>query len=132
MRPLRKSIASRERAAALIIVLAFVVLLTGLAIAYFSRTTSDRPIAHSSFNQGAIVITSPSSSVIGRYAYAVYDEGGLLDMNVAGYPSGTTVTQSGRKGSTAFADLRALGGYPFFNPDGSGVYQVDKLVGWRN
>src|SRR6266480_1269896 len=267
MGPLRKSIASRERAAALIIVLAFVVLLTGLAIAYFTRTTSDRPVAHSSFNQaevdqlaasameniigdlrqeivngstptsvngatiylptsaanmipqrsgnaagapnlirrsvlpdnmvapglpsrasavnsttdpsangrsvtstrwnshylipkkntgtadsipidafsaatpdwvfvinnqGATVITSPSNSVIGRYAYAVYDEGGLLDMNVAGYPSGTTVTQSGRKGSTAFADLRALGAYPFFNPDGSGVYQVDKLVGWRN
>src|SRR6266550_1720724 len=267
MGPLRKSIASRERAAALIIVLAFVVLLTGLVIAYFSRTTSDRPVAHSSFNQaevdqlaasameniigdlrqeivngstptsvngatiylpttaanmipqrsgnaagapnlirrsvlpdnmvapglpsrasavnsttdpsangrsvtstrwnshylipkktigtadsvpidafsaatpdwvfvinnqGATVITSPSSSVVGRYAYAVYDEGGLLDMNVAGYPSGTTVTQSGRKGSTAFADLRALGAYPFFNPDGSGVYQVDKLVGWRN
>ena len=267
MGPLRKSIASRERAAALIIVLAFVVLLTGLAIAYFSRTTSDRPVAHSSFNQaevdqlaasameniigdlrqeivngstptsvngatiylpttaanmipqrsgnaagapnlirrsvspdnmaapglpsrasavnsttdpsangrsvtstrwnshylipkkntgtadsipidafsaatpdwvfvinnqGATVITSPSSSVVGRYAYAVYDEGGLLDMNVAGYPSGTSVAQSGRKGSTAFADLRALGGYPFFNPDGSGVYQVDKLVGWRN
>src|SRR6266480_3151161 len=267
MSPLRKSIGSRERAAALIIVLAFVVLLTGLAIAYFTRTTSDRPVAHSSFNQaevdqlaasameniigdlrqeivngstatsvngatiylptsaanmipqrsgnaagapnlirrsaspdnmvapglpsrasavnsttdpsangrsvtstrwtshylipkkntgtadsipidafsaatpdwvfvinnqGATVITSPSNSVIGRYAYAVYDEGGLLDMNVAGYPSGTTVTQSGRKGSTAFADLRALGGYPFFNPDGSGVYQIDKLVGWRN
>ena len=267
MGPLRKSISSRERGAALIIVLAFVVLLTGLAIAYFSRTTSDRPLAHSSFNQaevdqlaasameniigdlrqeivngstptsvngatiytptsaanmipqrsgnaagvpnlirrsvspdnmvapglpsrasavnsatdpsangrsvtgtrwnshylvpkkntgtadsvpidafsaatpdwvfvinnqGATVITSPSNSVIGRYAYAVYDEGGLLDMNVAGYPSGTTVTQSGRKGSVAFADLKALGGYPFFNPDGSGVYQVDKLVGWRN
>src|SRR3989440_3023777 len=53
-------------------------------------------------------------------------------MNVAGYPSGTSVTQSGRKGSIAFADLKALGGYPFFNPNGSGVYQVDKLVGWRN
>jgi hypothetical protein len=267
MGPLRKSISSRERAAALIIVLAFVVLLTGLAIAYFSRTTSDRPVAQSSFNQstvdqltasameniigdlrqeivngstvttvngatiytptsaanmipqrsgnaagvpnlirrsvspdnmvapglpsrasavnsttdpsangrsmtstrwnshylipkkntgttdpipidafsaatpdwvfvinnqGATVITSPSNSVIGRYAYAVYDEGGLLDMNVAGYPSGSTVTQSGRKGSIAFADLKALGGYPLFNPDGSGVYQVDKLVGWRN
>jgi hypothetical protein len=26
------------------------------------------------------------SAVIGRYAFAVYDEGGLLDMNLAGYP----------------------------------------------
>src|SRR6266478_4126282 len=51
MGALRKVISSRERAAALIIVLAFVVLLTGLVVAYFSRATSDRPVAHSSFNQ---------------------------------------------------------------------------------
>ena len=43
--------ARRERGAALVIVLAFVVLLTGLILAYFSRTTSDRQVAHSSFNQ---------------------------------------------------------------------------------
>jgi Tfp pilus assembly protein PilX len=29
---------------------------------------------------------SQSNSVIGRYAYVIYDEGGLLDINVAGYP----------------------------------------------
>src|SRR5260370_5183914 len=45
------SISRRERAAALIIVLAFVVLLAGLVLAYFTRATSDRPVAHSSFNQ---------------------------------------------------------------------------------
>ena len=33
---------SSNKAAALIIVLAFVVLVTGLALAYFTRTTSDR------------------------------------------------------------------------------------------
>src|SRR5437762_10371184 len=44
-------VSSPERAAALIIVLAFVVLLTGLAVAYLSRATSDRPVAHSSFQQ---------------------------------------------------------------------------------
>ncbi|MEJ7609362.1 MAG: hypothetical protein WKF37_24585, partial [Bryobacteraceae bacterium] len=60
-------------------------------------------------NTGATVITQPSSSVVGRYATAIYDEGGLLDMNVAGYPTGTTPAQSGRKGSLAFADLSALG-----------------------
>src|SRR6266536_711380 len=43
--------AARERGAALIIVLAFVVLLTGLVIAHLSRVTADRPVAHSSFNQ---------------------------------------------------------------------------------
>ena len=29
------------------------------------------------------------STVIGRYALAVYDEGGLLDMSLAGYPGWT-------------------------------------------
>jgi Tfp pilus assembly protein PilX len=80
-------------------------------------------------NQGATVITSPSSSVIGRYAYGVYDEGGLLDTNVAGYPTGTTAAQSGRKGSVAYTDLSALP-YPVNNS--SSPYQTDMLVGWRN
>jgi hypothetical protein len=268
MGPLHRSTSSRERAAALIIVLAFVVLLTGLAVAYLSRTTLDRSVAHSSFNQskadllvasatdsivgdlrqeivngstatpvngatiytptsaanmipqrsenaagvpnlirrsvrldpilppglgsrasaansttdisangrfvtstrwnshylvpkkdtgtddpvpidaftsatpdwvfvtnnGAAPITQPSASVLGRYAYAIYDEGGLLDMNVAGYPTGTTIYQYGRKGSLAFADLTAPSPYSIQNPnsDPTPVYQVDRLVGWRN
>src|SRR2546428_11842204 len=49
-----KGISSHERAAALIIVLAFVVLLTGLVLAYFSRATSDRPVAQSSFHQSKV------------------------------------------------------------------------------
>jgi len=272
MNSLSKAGCSRERGAALIIVLAFVVLLTGVSVAYLSRTTSDRQVAHGSFNQskadqlvasamdniigdlrkeiangstpttfpnqyylytptsnanlipqrsgnaagvpnlirrsvrsdslsgspgmpsrasavnsttdvsangrfvtparwnthylvpkkntgtddsipidafsnatpdwvfissdptntdaGRRVITGPDPLVIGRYAYAIYDESGLLDMNVAGYPTGTTATQSGRKGSVAFADLTALGNYPI--PNSSSPYQVDRLVGWRN
>jgi hypothetical protein len=267
MDSMSKSRPSRERAAALIIVLAFVVLLTAVSLAYLSRTTGDRPVAHSSFNQskvdgiaasamdivigdlqqeitngstattqadgttlytptaaadmvpqrsgtvagvpnlirrsvrsdpmpapgvgsrasavnsttdsslngrsitaaswnrhylvpkkttgtadsipidafanatpdwvyitstGIAPITQPSNEVVGRYAYAVYDEGGLLDMNVAGYPSGTTSTQAGRKGSVAFADLTALGNYPIHNGEGGSAFQVDRLVGWRN
>src|SRR5437660_5812609 len=277
MNSLSKAGCSRERGAALIIVLAFVVLLTGVSVAYLSRTTSDRQVAHGSFNQskadqlvasamdniigdlrkeivngstvitqadgtnvytptaaanmipqrsgnaagapnlirrsvradslsgspgmpsrasavnstadvsangrfvtparwnthylvpkqntgtddsipidafsnatpdwvfissdptntdaGRRVITGPDPLVIGRYAYAVYDEGGLLDTNVAGYPTGTTATQSGRKGSVAFADLTALGNYPILNPDTTSnpsVYDVDRSVGWRN
>jgi Tfp pilus assembly protein PilX len=266
MKWLRKAVPSRERGAALIIVLAFVVLLTGVAIAYFSRTTSDRQVAHSSFNQstvdqlaqsamdnvigdlrqeivngstattlsngttiytptaaanmvpqrsgnpgtvpnlirrsvspdtitppglpsrasavnsatvsangrsitstrwnshylvpkkntgpgqddslpiddftnatpdwvfvtsnGAGVIIAPNSSVLGRYSYAIYDEGGLLDINLAGYPTGTTLSQSSGKLSLAFADLTALP-YPIPNPSGT-TYQVDRIVGWRN
>ena len=41
---------SSEKAAALIIVLAFVVLLTALAVAYLSVATTDRQLAHSSFH----------------------------------------------------------------------------------
>jgi hypothetical protein len=74
---------------------------------------------------GPTVIPAANSSVIGRYAYAVYDEGGLLDMNAAGYPSPTTMLQYGRKGSLAFADLTGLPGL-------STTTAVDNLVGWRN
>ena len=81
---------------------------------------------------GRKVINSPDQTVIGRYAYAIYDEGALMDVNVAGYPTGTTATQSGRKGSLAYADLTALGNYPIHNGEGGSAYQVDKLVGWRN
>jgi hypothetical protein len=82
-------------------------------------------------NAGRRVIGVPDQTVIGRYAYAIYDESGLLDMNVAGYPTNTTTTQFGRKGSTAYADLTALGNYPIPNGSG-GSYLVDRLVGWRN
>src|SRR5438128_8149602 len=63
----RKGISSHERAAALIIVLAFVVLLTGLVLAYFSRATSDRPVAQSSFHQSKVdqVAVSGMELIIG-------------------------------------------------------------------
>ena len=94
----------------------------------------------SNLTAGRKVITSPDQTVIGRYAYAVYDEGGLLDTNVAGYPTDPSAApipaqRIGRKGSLAFADLSALGTsdpYRLSNPDANGVYQVDMLVGWRN
>jgi hypothetical protein len=58
---------SGERAAALIIVLAFVVLLTAVSLAYLSRTTGDRPVAHSSFNQSKVdgIAASAMDVVIG-------------------------------------------------------------------
>ena len=83
----------------------------------------------------------PPGAVIGRYAFAVYDEGGLLDMNVAGYPTWTgTVPSSpspsptpwlvnvGRKGILAFADLTA---FPTATPATTPTW-IDKIVGWRN
>jgi len=276
---LSKHFSPREQAAALIIVLAFVVLLTGLAVAYLSRATGDRTVAHSSFNQsnvdqlaqgaadniigdvrqeitgGSTTITvnvngtdvtiytptsaiymvpqrnvnltgvynlirrsvrsdtilppgrpsrasavnsmtdvsangryvtstrwndhylipkgdvntsdpsptptfnavtpdwvfvttagatpsPPPADVIGRYAYAIYDEGGLLDANLVGLPSPTpgavtipspspsrTVYPS-RRGTIAFADLTALP----LTPGGitPNPTTISKIVGWRN
>ena len=71
---------------------------------------------------------SNSTSVVGRYAYAIYDEGGLLDANVAGYPAptgsgSTTGTNYVYKNAEAFADLTQLG---------LTQNQVNDLVGWRN
>ncbi len=70
---------------------------------------------------------------VGRYAYVVYDEGGLLDINVAGYPTSTgaspSVTDIGRKGVLAFADLTALPTTPgnFMTTDA-----INKFIVFRN
>jgi len=100
--------------------------------------------------QGPTPVPSPSA-VIGRYAFAVYDEGGLLDMSVAGSPidhpndstnrswpslAGCTspsptpwLVNVGRKGISAFADLSALSAAASTNLPQA---QVDNIVGWRN
>jgi hypothetical protein len=91
------------------------------------------------------------SAVIGRYAFAVYDEGGLLDMSVAGAPidhpndstnrswpslSGCSspsptpwLVNVGRKGIVGFADLSAV---PASGSTNLPQSQVDNIVGWRN
>ena len=70
--------------------------------------------------------TNPSY-VTGRYAYAVYDEGGIIDVNVAGYPSPSPsptnyVKTIGRKGSAPFLDL---------TQSGMSWSGIGDLVGWR-
>lgn len=76
---------------------------------------------------GPSVLGAPSRAAIGRYAYAIYNEGGLLDINVAGCPQSTTAAQSGPKGVFSFADLRQVIGTTT-----SARNQIDNLVGWRN
>ena len=71
-----------------------------------------------------------NSFVVGRYAYNIYDEGGLLDMNVAGFPTGVTAAQTGGKSALAFADLTQL-------KDTTGASlltqaQIDAFIAWRN
>src|SRR5215467_977067 len=67
MDSLKSATSIRERGAALIIVLAFAVLLVGLVVAYLSRTTGDRQVAHSSFNQSKAnqLATSAMNNIIG-------------------------------------------------------------------
>jgi hypothetical protein len=261
MKTLLRSRDAASKGAALMIVLAFVVLLTGLSLAYFSRTGTDRQLAQSSFNDTTadllarsaldivvsdfkqeivnnptvttaniqptrygddasspnlirrsfsgdptnrtsninstavsangrsistarwnshylIPLLNPSSSatnttpvgsftapdwvlvtaqgptpapapnaVIGRYAFAVYDEGGLLDMSLAGYATGPSsgggpaptptpwLTNVGRKGILSFADLTALPtATPTASPTASPLTQafINQIVGWRN
>lgn len=81
-------------------------------------------VGHDGSNPTAVT-TSPTAGnyTVGRYAYTIYDEGGLLDANVAGYPSTSNATQSAGKPGLAYADLTQTG---------LTSIQADKLVAWRN
>ena len=91
------------------------------------------PVSFTSWNSTLADASSTNNNYgIGRYAYAIYDEGGLLDMNVAGYPTSganPTVTDIGRKGVLAFADLTALPTTPgnFLSPTA-----INKFILFRN
>ena len=78
-----------------------------------------------SIDNGPVVLSVPNSSIIGRYAFAIYDEGGLLDVNVAGYPAvtGNTPIQFGLKGFLSSADLTVIG---------LSNSAITDLIGWRN
>jgi Tfp pilus assembly protein PilX len=77
-----------------------------------------------------------NTSVVGRYAYNIYNEGGTLDMNVAGYPSTMTTAPAVPyyKNALAFADLTQIPGLSSFNTGANPVTNtvVDSIVGWRN
>lgn len=77
-----------------------------------------------------VILSATKGSAVGaRYAYTIYDEGGLLDANVAGYPSKSTPSQTAYKSALAFADLKQLTGISSLSaPDAV----IDSLVGWRN
>ncbi|MBA3544422.1 MAG: hypothetical protein H0T83_08295, partial [Chthoniobacterales bacterium] len=86
-----------------------------------------------------VTSASNGTSILGRYAYIIYDEGGLLDMNVAGYPTVSTPAQFGRKGAVAYADLKVIPGIsPTPAPVVTGLSLlsqtkfVNNIVGWRN
>ena len=81
--------------------------------------------------------TSSANFSVGRYAFALYDEGGLIDVSAAGYPTdaslpGTVVATSapvGGKGWLALADLTQV--IPTA-PISAQRAAANKVVGWRN
>src|SRR6266850_1211687 len=99
---------------------------------------------------GPQVLTPPATGAAGRYAFAIYDEGGLLDMNVAGFPyspkspasaaaPGVPTTDVGRKGIVALADLTGLPTSPTVitattSTPGSwhSADSISDCVGWKN
>lgn len=99
---------------------------------------------------GPRVLASPASIVIGRYAFAVFNEGALLDLNVAGFPfspagpassatPGILSTDVGRKGTVALADLTALPTSPTVITTSTSTpsswlsaLATNDIVGWRN
>jgi len=105
--------------------------------------TRSGPAVQSGIGTGASALNNPVSTntsfVTGRYAYAVYDEGGLLDFNIAGYPfpspspvatPPSLVTGIGRKGTAALADLTGIR----LTAAGATASQpsLTRLVAWRN
>ncbi len=102
MDSLPKGISSRERGAALIIVLAFVVLLTGLVLAYFARATGDRQVAHGSFNESKAdqLAASAMDNIIGD-----------LRQEIANGSTATTVN-----GRTIYTPTSAAGPDPTARP----------------
>lgn len=64
-----------------------------------------------------------ASKIVGRYAYNVYDVGGLLNINVAGHKSGVQPEDVGAKGSAALADLTVIPGLD--------TASVDTILDWR-
>jgi Tfp pilus assembly protein PilX len=78
-------------------------------------------------NRDGSMTSAPSTNVIGRFAYNAYDIGGLLDANVAGYPSSVTAGDTNiaiLKGTLAGADLTQI--------PGVNASDAQTFVGWRN
>jgi Tfp pilus assembly protein PilX len=73
--------------------------------------------------------------IVGRYAYTVYNEGGLLDVNVVGRLTGIPTPPLGKTSAAAVADLTQLtNAAPNWTASACIPSQsaVDKLVQWRN
>ena len=91
---MKKFLHSRDGAskgAALIIVLAFVVLVTVLSVSYFSRTTTDRQLAQSSYNDSSadLLARSALDIVVSDFKQEIANNPSVTTANIqpARYPA---------------------------------------------
>lgn len=68
--------------------------------------------------------TNNAGYVVGRFAYAIFDEGGLLDVNVAGFPNGVSSNYVAKRGLLPQVDLANIPGFT--------QTSANDLVKWRN
>src|SRR3989442_11940538 len=74
-----------SKGAALMIVLAFVVLLTGLSLAYMSRTTTDRQLAQSSYNDTSADLLGRTAldTVVNDFKQEIINGGAVTRQNIS-------------------------------------------------
>ena len=79
-----------SKGAALMIVLAFVVLLTGLALAYFTRASTDRQLAQSSYNDTSadLLARTGLDTVAGSLKQEILNAGAVNRTNIQPQRSG--------------------------------------------
>src|SRR5438874_1530733 len=111
---------SSNKAAALIIVLAFVVLVTGLALAYFSSTTTDRQLAQSSYNDTSadLLARSALDIVVGDFKQEI----------VNGSISPAPVVTASPTATIAYIPTSAANVVPQRNVAVSGASAVPNLI----
>src|SRR6266550_1510524 len=90
MKKLLHSRHGASKGAALIIVLALVVLATGLGLAYFSRTTTDRQLAQSSYHDTSadLLARSALDIVVGNFKQEIINAGSVTTSNIQPQRSG--------------------------------------------
>src|ERR1043166_8651333 len=76
--------------AALMIALAFVMLLTGLALAYLTRATTDRQLAHASYNDASsdLLARTALDIVVNDFKQEILNAGSVTRSNIQPQRSG--------------------------------------------
>src|SRR5438270_2215706 len=119
MKKFLRSRDSAAKAAALIIVLAFVVLVTGVALAYFSRTTIERALGQSSYND-------TSADLLARSALDIVV--GDFKQEIANGSTATSIGDLNGNISTIYVPSDATKMVPVYNPTPAGTPAILNLI----